>query len=217
MALVAFGLKAGVFPLHVWLPSAHANAPSHVSAILSAVLLKVGIYGLVRVCSLFPTPPFWWGTGRGARRGILCAGVGFAIGSTPQAALGLPPHREHRHHLLGLGWPFGRSTGSAEWVFLGLAGCLLHVWNHGLFKAALFYAAGNVIHATHTRTIDALGGLAKRMPLTSLAFLLSAVAICGLPPLNGFISEFLVYLGLFKTLPAREASVVGMWHPSPWL
>ncbi len=212
MALVAFGLKAGVFPLHVWLPSAHANAPSHVSAILSAVLLKVGIYGLVRVCSLFPTPPFWWGTvvvALGVGSSVL--GVVFAIGQHDLKRL-LAYHSIENIGIifLGLGLAlWGRSTGSAEWVFLGLAGCLLHVWNHGLFKAALFYAAGNVIHATHTRTIDALGGLAKRMPLTSLAFLLSAVAICGLPPLNGFISEFLVYLGLFKTLPAREASVVG--------
>ena len=95
-------------------------------------------------------------------------------------------------------------------MILGLGGGLLHVWNHALFKALLFFSAGSVIHATHTREIDHLGGLAKAMPWTALCFLVGAVAICGLPPLNGFVSEFLIYLGLFGTLGGR-----GGPHRSP--
>src|SRR5215831_14421386 len=102
---------------------------------------------------------------------------------------------------MGLGLALvGRSLGRADWILLGLSGGLLHVWNHALFKALLFLSAGSAIHATHTREIDHLGGLAKLMPRTALAFLVGAVAICGLPPLNGFVSEFLIYLGLFGTL-----------------
>src|SRR5207247_5104797 len=85
-------------------------------------------------------------------------------------------------------------------IMLGMAGALLHVWNHAFFKSLLFFSAGSVVHATHTREIDHLGGLAKTMPWTALGFLVGAVAICGLPPLNGFVSEFLIYLGLFRTL-----------------
>jgi hydrogenase-4 component B len=106
--------------------------------------------------------------------------------------------------LMGLGLALlGRSTGRPEWVVLGMAGCLLHVWNHSLFKSLLFFSAGSVVHATHTRRIDRLGGLAKTMPWTAAMFLVGAVAICGLPPLNGFVSEWFVYLGLFRTMSAE--------------
>src|SRR5204862_3341211 len=105
--------------------------------------------------------------------------------------------------LMGLGMALlGRSLARPDWVVLGLAGALLHVWNHAFFKALLFFSAGSVIHATHTREIDHLGGLAKSMPATAFCFLAGAVALCGLPPLNGFVREFLVYLGLFRTLTA---------------
>jgi hydrogenase-4 component B len=101
---------------------------------------------------------------------------------------------------MGLGVALlGRSLGNSTFVALGLGGAILHVWNHGMFKGLLFLSAGSVLHATHTRDIDELGGLAKRMPWTALAFLVGAVAICGLPPLNGFISELLIYLGLFRS------------------
>src|SRR5207248_11176113 len=109
--------------------------------------------------------------------------------------------------VMGLGLALiGRSLGRADWVVLGLGGALLHVWNHALFKSLLFLSAGSVIHAVHTREIDHLGGLAKVMPRTSLCFLIGAAAICGLPPLNGFVSEFLIYLGLFRTLVNGERS-----------
>jgi len=203
LALAAFGLKAGVFPLHVWLPSAHANAPSHVSAVLSGVLLKVGVYGLMRACWLFPSPPPWWGetvVGLGVVSSVL--GVVFALGQHDLKRL-LAYHSIENIGIIFLGFGlalWGRAEARSEWVWWGLAGALLHVWNHGLFKSSLFYAAGSVIHSTGTRRIDELGGLSKTMPWTALGFLIGAVAICGLPPFNGFISEFLVYLGFFRTV-----------------
>jgi hydrogenase-4 component B len=221
LALVGFGLKAGVMPLHVWLPSAHAAAPSHVSAIMSGVLIKMGIYGLVRVTSLVPNPPLEWGAvvlSLGVVSGVL--GVAFAIGQHDVKRL-LAYHSIENIGIIvmGLGLALiGRSLGRADWVVLGLAGGLLHVWNHALFKALLFLSAGSVIHTVHTREIDHLGGLAKAMPWTALCFLVGAVAICGLPPLNGFVSEFLIYLGLFGTLGNREGwSFAGAAFAAPAL
>jgi hydrogenase-4 component B len=203
LAVVGFGLKAGIMPLHVWLPGAHANAPSHISALLSGVLIKMGIYGIVRISSFFPDPPVWWGgmmLALGVVSGVL--GVVFAIGQHDFKRL-LAYHSIENIGIIvmGLGLALlGRSLGQREWMILGLSGALLHVWNHALFKALLFLSAGSVIHAVHTREIDHLGGLAKAMPYTALCFLIGAVAICGLPPLNGFVSELLIYLGLFQTL-----------------
>jgi hydrogenase-4 component B len=203
LALVGFGIKAGIMPLHVWLPGAHAMAPSHVSAVLSGVFIKMGIYGLVRITSLFPHPPVEWGAvvlALGAVSSVL--GVAYAVGQHDLKRL-LAYHSIENIGIIvmGLGLALmGRSLDRADWVILGLGGALLHVWNHALFKALLFFSAGSVIHAVHTREIDHLGGLAKRMPWTALCFLIGAVAICGLPPLNGFVSEFLIYLGLFRTL-----------------
>ena len=201
MALLGFGLKAGAMPLHFWLPGAHANAPSHVSAMLSGVVLKTGVYGLVRWLSLLPDPPAAWGTMvllLGTVSGLL--GVVFAIGQHDLKRL-LAYHSVENIGiiLMGLGVALlGRSADRPEWVALGLAGCLLHVWNHSFFKSLLFLCAGAVVHSAHTRQIDRLGGLAKAMPWTAAFFLVGAVAICGLPPLNGFVSEWFVYLGLLK-------------------
>jgi hydrogenase-4 component B len=203
LTLVGFGLKAGIMPMHVWLPGAHAVAPSHVSAIMSGVNIKIGIYGLVRITSYVPHPPLEWGVvllGLGVVSGVL--GVLFAIGQHDLKRL-LAYHSIENIGIIvmGLGLALiGRTLNRADWIVLGLGGALLHVWNHALFKALLFFSAGSVIHAAHTREIDHLGGLAKAMPRTSLCFLIGAVAICGLPPLNGFVSEFLIYLGLFGTL-----------------
>ena len=202
LALVGFGLKAGIMPLHFWLPSAHANAPSHVSALFSGVMIKMGIYGLVRVTGLLPHPPVAWGAALlilGSASGVL--GVVFAIAQHDLKRL-LAYHSVENIGIIviGLGLAMiGRSLGRVDWVVLGLAGCLLHVWNHSLFKSLLFLSAGSVVHATRTREIDCLGGLAKTMPWTAAMFLVGSVAICGLPPLNGFVSELLIYLGLFRT------------------
>lgn len=203
LGLIGFGLKAGIMPLHVWLPSSHAIAPSHVSAIMSGVIIKMGVYGVVRLTSLLPNPPLAWGVvllGLGVVSGVL--GVAFAIGQHDLKRL-LAYHSIENIGIIvmGLGLALiGRSLARADWIILGLGGALLHVWNHALFKALLFLSAGSVLHTAHTRAIDELGGLAKAMPWTAFGFLVGAVAICGLPPLNGFVSEFLIYLGLFRTL-----------------
>ena len=203
LALAGFGLKAGLMPLHFWLPSAHAMAPSHVSAVMSGVLIKAGIYGLVRMTWVLAEPPLWWGElllVLGAASAIL--GVAFALGQHDIKRL-LAYHSIENIGIIviGLGLAMiGRTMNEPIWILLGLSGCLLHVWNHALFKSLLFLSAGSVIHARHTREIDHLGGLAKSMPWTAGFFLLGAAAICGLPPLNGFISEFFIYLGLFQTL-----------------
>jgi hydrogenase-4 component B len=212
LALVGFGLKAGVMPLHVWLPGAHAMAPSHVSALMSGVLIKMGIYGLVRVTSLFPHPPLVWGAVMltlGIVSGVL--GVVYALGQHDLKRL-LAYHSVENIGIIVMGVGLaliGRSLDRDELIVLGLSGALLHVWNHALFKALLFLSAGSVIHATHTREIDHLGGLARKMRWTSTLFLIGAVAICGLPPLNGFISEFFLYLGFFSTVRENANPVYG--------
>jgi hydrogenase-4 component B len=210
LALAGFGLKAGLMPLHVWLPGAHASAPTHVSALMSGVLIKMGIYGLARTAAGFAQPPLWWGgalLALGAVSAVL--GVAFAIGQHDIKRL-LAYHSVENIGIIcmGLGLALvGRAVGHPELVLLGLAGALLHVWNHGLFKALLFFGAGSVIHATGTRELDRLGGLLRRMPATALLFLVGAVAICGLPPLNGFVSELFVFLGLFRAAAASD----GRW------
>lgn len=201
VAFLGFGLKAGMMPLHFWLPGAHANAPSHVSALLSGVMLKMGIYGIVRMSFLLPGLSSVWGWAillLGILSGIL--GVVFALAQHDLKRL-LAYHSVENIGiiLLGLGLALlGRSYHRPLWIGLGMAGALLHVWNHGLFKSLLFLGAGSVRHGTGTRVIDRLGGLSKVMPWTSSAFLLGAVAISGLPPLNGFISEFFLYIAFFK-------------------
>ncbi|MFA7230481.1 MAG: proton-conducting transporter membrane subunit [Victivallaceae bacterium] len=201
LSLLGFGLKAGIIPLHFWLPGAHANAPSHVSAIMSGVIIKMGIYGLLRILSLLPGLPEIWGW-LVFTLGLICAlfGVVFAIAQHDIKRL-LAYHSIENIGiiLLGLGLALiGRSTGHPGLVVLGLAGCLLHVWNHALFKSLLFLCAGSVIHRTGIRQIDRLGGLAKNMPWTAALFVIGAIAICGLPPLNGFVSEWFIYLGLLR-------------------
>ncbi len=200
LALVGFGVKAGMMPFHFWLPAAHANAPSHVSALLSGVMLKIGIYGLIRFIGFLPDPPVSWGViilASGCISGVL--GVVFAIGQHDLKRL-LAYHSIENIGIILMGFGLamiGRSLGRPLWVILGMAGCLLHVWNHGLFKVLLFLSAGSAIHSSGTRQIDRMGGLAKFIPRTAAFFLIGAVAICGLPPLNGFVSEWFVYLGLF--------------------
>lgn len=208
LALFGFGLKAGLFPLHIWLPSAHANAPSHVSAILSGVTIKLGIYGLVRFSGWMPVP-----AGAGwvvAILGVISAvlGVAFALGQHDLKRL-LAYHSVENIGiiLIGLGFALVASAqGNAAWGRFALAGGLLHVWNHGLFKALLFLGAGSVLHATGTREMSRLGGLWRVMPWTAGLFALGAVAISGLPPLNGFVSEWLVFLGLFDATISRGPS-----------
>ncbi len=205
LVLFGFGLKAGLFPLHIWLPAAHANAPSHVSALLSGVTLKIGIYGLMRFSGWLPLPDGagWVVAVLGVASAVL--GVAFALGQHDLKRL-LAYHSVENIGiiLIGLGFALvAMQQGSPTWGRLALAGALLHVWNHGLFKALLFFGAGAVLHATGTREMSRLGGLWRTMPWTAGLFALGAAAISGLPPLNGFVSEWLVYLGLFDATLAH--------------
>ncbi|HJQ65484.1 MAG TPA: proton-conducting transporter membrane subunit, partial [Gemmatimonadales bacterium] len=199
LALFGFGLKAGLVPLHFWLPEAHASAPSHVSALMSGVVIKMGIYGLFRVLTLLAAPPAWWGwlvLGLGVTSGVL--GVLWALAQHDLKRL-LAYHSVENIGiiLMGLGaGALGITYQIPLVAVLGFAGAILHTLNHALFKSLLFLAAGATVHATGTRDLDRLGGLAPRMPLTWLAFLIGSVAIVGLPPLNGFVSEWVVFQAL---------------------
>lgn len=201
LALVGFGAKAGFVPLHVWLPEAHPAAPSHVSAVMSAVMIKTGIYGLLRILTFLGPMQAWWGwtlCAIGLSSGIL--GVLLALAQHDLKRLLAYSSVENIGIIaLGVGVGIvGLSLGETSVAVAGFAGALLHVLNHALFKSLLFLDAGNIAHTTHTREIDRLGGLLARMPGTGATFLVGAAAISGLPPLNGFISEFLIYLASFK-------------------
>ena len=219
-ALFAFGLKAGIMPFHIWLPSAHANAPSHVSAAMSGVILKIGIYGLIRTLSFFHGVPLWWGCSvllLGGVSGVI--GVAFAIGQHDLKRL-LAYHSIENIGIIFMGVGvalIGQTVGSEPMMLLGMAGALLHVVNHALFKALLFLGAGSVIHGTGTREIDLLGGVGRKLPVTALLFGVGSVAICGLPPLNGFVSELLIYLGLFHGIQADGGGAVAVALATPVL
>lgn len=201
LALVGFGTKAGLWPLHVWLPKAHPAAASHVSALMSGVMLKTGVYGMCRLLWLLGPAPRWWGML------LLVAGTASALlgilGALAQrdlkALLAYSSGENLGVIFLGLGiGALGSAAGHPLVAAAGYAGALLHVWNHGLFKGLLFLGAGSVVHATHTRTLEHLGGLAKTMPWTAATFAAGAAAICGLPPFNGLASEWLLYGALFR-------------------
>ncbi|MBE2214727.1 MAG: NADH-quinone oxidoreductase subunit H [Opitutaceae bacterium] len=207
LVLAGFGVKAGLFPLHVWLPSAHANAPSHVSAILSGVAIKMGVYGLVRFSGWLPVPAAagWVVIVAGMVSAVL--GIAFALAQDDlKRLLAYCSVENIGVILIGLGAAMlGAAHGGngLQWGRLALAGALLHVWNHGAFKALLFFSAGSVLHATGTREMSRLGGLWRAMPWTAGAFALGSVAVAALPPLNGFVSEWLIYLGLFDAVTTQ--------------
>lgn len=211
LAIFGFGFKAGIVPLHFWLPGAHANAPSHVSAILSGAMLKVGIYGLARTLSWFDAPPGWWG-GFLVAVGLLgaLAAMLLAIGEADmKRALAWSSIENVGIIIAALGVAtFGRATGSAALAAIGLAAAILHVWNHSLFKGLLFFGAGSVLHATGTRRVDLLGGLLQRMPVTGATFIVGAIAASALPGANGFVSEALLYYGFFVVAPT--GSMLGL-------
>ncbi|MFA6003843.1 MAG: proton-conducting transporter membrane subunit [Elusimicrobiota bacterium] len=208
LALVGFGTKAGLVPMHVWLPEAHPAAPSHVSAVMSGVMIKTGIYGLMRAITILGAPPAWWGwclLALGAWSGI--SGVLLALAQRDLKRLLAYSSVDNIGILvMGLGVGLlGRSYGLPLVSFLGFGGALLHVLNHALFKGLLFLGAGSVLHSEGTRDMEHMGGLLQRMPWTGACFLVGSAAICGLPPLNGFVSEFLIYLAGFHAVVQGHA------------
>jgi len=201
LLVTAFGLKSAFFPFHTWLPRAHSAAPAHVSALMSGVIHKAGLFGLLRFTLLLGTPEAWMGW----------YVLGFSALSAVMGVLYTTTQRDLKR-LLGYsstenvgiaGMGFGVGTLGLAWhqpvlVALGFTGGLLHLLNHAFFKCLLFYAAGAVYRATHTVDLERLGGLARRMPWTAGFFLLGGLAISALPPLNGFVSELLIYAGLLN-------------------
>ncbi len=200
-ALIGFGAKAGAMPLHVWLPRAHPLAPAHVSALMSGVMIKVALYGLMRVLLFWlDRPPLWLGIT------VIAVGAVSALGGVVYALFQHELKRLLALHsienigiiLLGLGAALVlRATGDPGWAGIALAAALLHTINHAVFKALLFLGAGSFDRAVHGLELDRLGGLLRRMPWSGWAFLIGCGAIAGLAPLNGFISEWLTFQALF--------------------
>lgn len=198
---IGFAIKAGFVPFHTWLPYAHPASPSHVSGMMSGVIIKIGIFGILRMLLLVKTDM----TSVGYLILLVSVisglyGVMLAIVQHNLKKL-LAYHSIENIGIIGIGIGIGCvgiGTGSQVMVSLGFAGALLHTFNHSLFKSLLFYAAGNIYQATHTMDIEKLGGLIKKMPQTAALFLIAAVAISGIPPFNGFISEFIIYTGLYN-------------------
>ncbi|MCC7518818.1 MAG: oxidoreductase [Verrucomicrobiae bacterium] len=201
LALVGFGTKAGLAPLHVWLPEAHPAAPSHVSALMSGVMIKLGIYGLLRTLDFLGEPQAWWGWLL-VVAGTVSAGFGvlLALGQRDLKRLLAYSSVENVGILaagLGLGVIAARG-GHPLAAALAVAGALIHIWNHACFKSLLFLGAGAVRHAAGTTDLDLLGGLLKRMPVTGASFLAGAAALAALPPLGGFLGEFLILLAALR-------------------
>jgi formate hydrogenlyase subunit 3/multisubunit Na+/H+ antiporter MnhD subunit len=199
LALVGFGTKAGLVPLHVWLPEAHAAAPSHVSALMSGVMIKMGVYGLLRTLSFLGPVTLWWGVTL-VIAGGLTAVVGIALATYQRDIKRVLAYSSVENIglivlALGVGL-WGMSSSRPMVAVLGVTACLLHIWNHAAMKGLMFFAAGNVVHATGTRDMERLGGLMKQMPWTGTVMVLGAIAIAALPPLNGFTGKWLLYLGL---------------------
>jgi hydrogenase-4 component B len=203
LAFLGFGSKAGIFPLHIWLPHAHPAAPSHISAIMSGVMIKMGIYGIFRMFFLLAATDIRIGQVvliLGIGTGLL--GILYALGKhNLKKVLAYSSVENIGIVLMGAGLGMiGVAKGNTLMAGFGFAGSLLHVLNHSIFKSLLFLGAGVVIKGTGISRIDQLGGLMKRMPITGKTFLVGSVSISGLPPFSGFISEFLIYFAAFQGL-----------------
>lgn len=198
---LGFGIKAGFIPLHTWLPHAHPAAPTHISGVMSGVIVKMGIYGILRMIMYIKSD-------------LIIIGEIILILSMLTAFYGILNAAVHRDFkkllayctvenigIIGMGigiGVIGKGLGNTFMEFIGFAGALLHTLNHSLYKSLLFFSAGNVYLQTHTRNMEQLGGIIKKMPATAFFYLAGALAISGFPPLNGFVSEFLIYTGLIR-------------------
>jgi hydrogenase-4 component B len=201
LLFIGFGIKAGIIPFHKWLPYAHSASPSNISALMSGVMIKVAIYGMLRYVLFVLSPQIWWG-------------ILILIFGTISAFLGvvyaLKEHDIKRllaYHsienigiiLIGFGlYIIFQQYGFSDLAFLSLAAALFHTLNHAIFKSLLFLTAGSVVEKTGTRDIEKMGGLVKKMPFTAGLFLIGAISISALPPLNGFVSELMIFQAFFQ-------------------
>jgi len=203
LAFLGFGSKAGIVPVHIWLPHAHPAAPSHISAIMSGVMIKMGIYGILRMYMALAVTDIAVGQivlAVGMITGIL--GILYALGKSHMKGLLAYSSVENVGIMLigiGLGM-MGVAKDNMVMAGFGFGGALLHMLNHSIYKSLLFFGAGAVIKAAGTGNIEELGGLMKRLPVSGRAFLAGSVSISGLPPFNGFVGEFLIYLAAFQCL-----------------
>lgn len=207
---IGFGIKAGFIPLHTWLPHAHPAAPSHISGVMSGVIVKLGIYGIIRMALMLKSELSLIG------ELLLIISILTGIFGILNASV----HRDFKKMLAyctvenigiigaGIGlFLIGAGFNNTILMVIGLSGALLHTLNHSLFKSLLFFAVGSVYQQTHTRDMEKLGGLIHQMPQTAALFLIGSIAIGGLPPLNGFISEFLIYTGFLNGI-----NTIGLTH-----
>lgn len=201
---IGFGMKSGIFPMHIWLPEAHPAAPSHVSAIMSGVMIKTGIYGIIRLMQAIDHDiELLYTIGLIILLSGIITGLWGVILATMQndikRLLAYSSIENIGVILIGLGVAaVGHAAGSNLIGMCGMCGALLHTLNHSLFKTMLFFGAGNIYSKLHTTQMNKMGGLAKYMPLTAIMMMLATIAICALPPLNGFVSELLIYIGMFN-------------------
>ncbi|MEP6793597.1 MAG: proton-conducting transporter membrane subunit [Saprospiraceae bacterium] len=211
--LLGFGIKAGFIPLHTWLPHAHPAAPSHVSGVMSGVIVKMGIYGLLRVVFYLNSDFIFLG------EFILILSVITSLYGILNAAVVRDLKRMlafctiENIGIIGMGigiGMIGKGIDNSYLMLLGFTGALLHTLNHSLYKSLLFFTAGNIYQTLHTRNMEHLGGLIKKMPFTAFFFLCGSLAIGGLPPFNGFISEFLIYSGLIEGIKADNIQFSSM-------
>ena len=210
LAFFGFGAKAGMIPIHIWLPRAHPAAPSHASALMSGVMVKIGVFGIVKVgVEFLGATTLWWGLlvlAFGAVSAVL--GVIYALAEHDIKRL-LAYHSVENVGIILMGVGIGMvgiASGQPALAALGLIGALYHLLNHAVFKSLLFLSAGAVISRMHSKNMERMGGLLHRMPGTALAFLIGALAICAIPPLNGFVSEWLTYQAFF--IAAKDGSML---------
>ncbi len=210
LAFIGFGIKAGFVPFHNWLPDAHPAAPSHVSGIMSGVMIKTGIYGILRFLLFIGTPS------KLISYIVLAVAVVSALYGVLYAITQHDIKRLLAYHsienigIIGIGIGIGMlglAYNNHIVAVFGFVGAILHVLNHSIFKELLFFAAGSAYLKTHTRNIELMGGLIKKMPYTALLFIIGSVAICGIPPFNGFVSEFLIYAGMIQGVPSSSMSL----------
>jgi len=213
ISFIGFGTKAGFYPFHSWLPKAHPAAPSHISALMSGLMIKTGIYGILRFLTLIDNPSKTIGFVLLAISAYTAlAGILYAMNERDMKKQ-LAYSSIENIGIIGIAISvgvLGLAFGNRYMAVLGFTGAILHIINHSLFKTLLFLAAGNVYLNTHSRNMETMGGIGKKLPCTASLFIIASIAISGLPPLNGFISEFFIYYSMLSGIKTSSVLFVAM-------